>query len=374
MLSGQLAHLLGQDVGLTPELVEINVAPELREGILDARFIQSRSIAHYYYMVRTAHGWQHADGRCRGWVIRGECAHVKELNMETGVVQSNARVLALIDEIEDAEIADSIRGDLTETWVYEFPVGGKNVVGVSSKGVENGCRELAKQGEAIREMDVKVEYEDDREARFVAQAGRYAISPDGKEVLLDVAIRAKRQSKWETRRNGDVVPDDNWYEKGITKAARNAKLALMPDSVVALIITEAKKQGRTRAVNAPQDRRQVQAPRHPMAQPEPEPDGVEDVPASPSGLLNAIAKAHGNAVMFQAKGIMAHLYGVDDFLKLKTADHKDYVEKLKVWLLEPDHEHTPADAPDGSVICGRCGLKADGPPVEPSGEQAGLPV
>lgn len=94
-------------------------------------------------------------------------------------------------------------------------------------------------------------------------------------------------------------------------------------------------------------------------------------PTSPSALLNAIGDAHGIPVMLQAKGVMKHLYGVDDFLSLKKADHIDYIKKLRVWLEEPGHQHVEQYMADGvTLICERCGVAAV--PVEPSGEQSPL--
>ena len=89
-------------------------------------------------------------------------------------------------------------------------------------------------------------------------------------------------------------------------------------------------------------------------------------------LLNAIGDAHGIPVMLQAKGVMKHLYGVEDFLSLKKADHTDYIAKLRVWLEEPNHEHVEQYLADGvTLICERCGVAAV-PAEAPSGEQAPL--
>jgi len=91
---------------------------------------------------------------------------------------------------------------------------------------------------------------------------------------------------------------------------------------------------------------------------DPEPPAT---PTSPSALLNAIGEAHGIPVMLQAKGIMKPLYGVEDFLSLKKADHTDYIKKLTVWLEEPEHEHieqyTAGDQP--VLVCERCGVSLE---------------
>lgn len=255
-LNERLAHALGQRNAL--DLVH----ESLREAILEDRPVASGTRPRNYWMVRTRSGWQHADLGCEGWLFGGKCRHVEDLTVETSLVPATPNVLAMIDEIEDSEIVAAISSQVTKAWVYEFPMGGQTVRGLSATGVEEAARELGKHGEAIREMDVRIEYEDENEARFVAQAGRYAISHDGKEVLLDVAIRAKRQSKRIKLRSGGWQEDDSWYEKGVTKAVRNAKLALLPEMAKTQILAAAITAGRVRQVDAPQrQQRQQPAPK-----------------------------------------------------------------------------------------------------------------
>lgn len=225
-------------------------------GILEARILPSRSDpGKDYLMVRTAGGWHHVDASCDAWAVTGRCYHVERLNMEDNG-EDTGTALVLIERAEDTAIVARISGQITTDWVYRFQVGGKEVTGLSVDGVEAAARECAKMGEAIREIDVRCEFEDDKEARFVARAGRYAVNPEGGEVLLDVAIRAKRQPKYMKRRDGPEQFDEFWYEKGVTKAVRNAKEALLPESVKAEIMAKAEDSGRVQRVGGPQ-----QAPR-----------------------------------------------------------------------------------------------------------------
>lgn len=228
-----------------------------QEGVLEERCVASRSDPEREYrMVRTAHGWQHADSGCDSWAIRGWCRHVKELNAMNDY--ESQRALVTIDSLDDTAIIAAVSGQITKDWVYSFKQSGQLVEGLSIDGVEAAARESAKQGEAIRELDARLEYEDEHEARFVARAGRYAVMADGTERLLDVAIRAKRQSKLikltaDTAKKKGLAPDASiedefWYEKGIAKAARNAKEALLSEEVKSYIIAEARKAERVRRV------------------------------------------------------------------------------------------------------------------------------
>lgn len=230
----------------------------MEDAVIEECLVESTSEpGKWYRLIRTKNGWQHYDTDCMGSLMYDTCHHIKEKNMETGIVPASGQALALIEEAEDADIIAAIGGKIVETWVYTFQQGGSTVVGISSKGVEAAARELAKEGEAIREIDCVLTFEDENEARFLAKAGRYAVHADGREILLDVAVRGKRVQKVMRLQNGGTRPDDSWYEKGITKAVRNAKLALLPESVQSLIIAQAATNGRQRTVGP---RQQVQAP------------------------------------------------------------------------------------------------------------------
>lgn len=290
---------------------------DLRDGVIEEDLVESESEpGKWYRLIRTASGWQHYDTEC--WpALRGDsCKHVERKNMESGLIPATGTALALIEEAEDRDIIEAIGGKIVETWVYTFQQGGNTVVGISSKGVEAAARELAKEGEAIREIDCVLTFEDESEARFLAKAGRYAVHADGREILLDVAVRGKRVSKVMRLQNGGTRQDESWYEKGITKAVRNAKLALLPESVQSYIIAEAGKQGRSRNLGP---RQAVQQPRQPAA-----------VPARASTPAPAPSA---------------------------------------------DCEHVAAfDEKSALMVCGKCGLVLEEPPPSPPRQQAGLPV
>jgi hypothetical protein len=105
---------------------------------------------------------------------------------------------------------------------------GENVTGVTARGVQDAARALSTQGEAIRVLDVRLEREDDTDAYFIATAARFAIAPDGREIETDRTIRAKRQPKQMTLRDGGKKFNRFWFEIGVTKASRNAAEALLP--------------------------------------------------------------------------------------------------------------------------------------------------
>ena len=186
--------------------------------------------------------WDHVDATCMGFTINGSCRHTAALEAfmaedtaESRAITVQVNPLALLDEVDIDKVMAS-KFDPSPQHIYSFRVKGQLVEGVSIDGVRDAARALATQGEAIREIEVRMDSQTDREAYFIAKAGRYAISPDGKEILMDTAIRAKRQPKWGKVANPQRgAPTeyfiDAWYEIGIAKAVRNATEALLPESL-----------------------------------------------------------------------------------------------------------------------------------------------
>ena len=228
------------------------------------------------------------------------------------IVVSNP--LALMGDVT----LESVQKDFAPVreWRYSFPQKGTTVEGLSADGVQDGVRQMARQGEAIRTLDVRLEKDTDKEAFFIAHAARYAISPDGKEILLDSTIRAKRVPKFDA----DGAFNKFWFEHGVTKAARNAEEALMPEALKQWMITQAR--GLTvpqRSQAAPQ--RPVQAPPRPRpAPPQPDPDAIPfDPPAEllTEGQQKAI-EANGRMLAWTTSQLAAN---IEEFLQEGFADH-----------------------------------------------------
>ena len=200
-----------------------------------------------YVMFQSLSGrWFHTDTRCRGWVERGSCHHVTDLegdtkvNKETAALVIQSNPLSLIGEVTTADVLKRLQP--VGEWRYSFRRKGQEIEGISADGVRDGIREMARQGEAIRTLEVRLEKDDENEAYFIARAARFAIAADGSEVLLDTTIRGKRISKLEARADGNgTYFNDAWFEHGVTKASRNAEEALMPEALKQWMLAEAKK-------------------------------------------------------------------------------------------------------------------------------------
>lgn len=171
----------------------------------------------------------------------------------------------LLVEYDAAALSAGVDPQIAAKWAYDLPGTG---VGVGVRGVEEGVRLLASQGEIIRVDECLLTYSDDREAHFLATASRYVIGPEGQEIKLDSVRRGKRVLKFDKRADGRGEYEVKaWYELGIVKASRNAALALMPSNVKSALLkagldaaAELKRGSPARPVQRPQ------APR-PAAQP-----------------------------------------------------------------------------------------------------------
>lgn len=143
----------------------------------------------------------------------------------------------LFDREDDQQILARMQGAALREMVYAFPQGRDTIHGISVAGADECKRELARMGEVIREDDCRIESETPDEARFVAKASRWSVSLDGRpQVMLDTSVEFKRQEKYITFRSGDQGPDDSWYEKGASKAMRNAVLKLIPQALKQALI------------------------------------------------------------------------------------------------------------------------------------------
>ncbi len=149
----------------------------------------------------------------------------------------------LMDKLDDDLIIQELEGRLPDILTYHFQDKGQEIWGISKAGVDEAKGELAKQGEVIREMEVTY-VDKDIEAMFNVKAGRYAISKDGREVLLDTAFGFKRQPK----KTPKGYENPFWYEQGAIKACRNASMRLIPKSIQQAVIEYAKKNKKVKEV------------------------------------------------------------------------------------------------------------------------------
>jgi hypothetical protein len=149
----------------------------------------------------------------------------------------------IMDALDDELIIAELEGRMPEVLTYHFTDKGQEVWGLSKAGVDEATGELAKQGEVIREIELDFT-DGENEAFFKVKAGRFVISKNGQEILLDTKFGTKRQSKKTVKGNDNSF----WYEQGSIKACRNASMRLIPKTIVQAVIENAKQKGKVKEV------------------------------------------------------------------------------------------------------------------------------
>jgi len=162
---------------------------------------------------------------------------------ENKLVPREKNVFEIMDRWDDELILKELSGQEMDIYVYQIPdkETGRTITQLSKAGIDAVAREMALQGEVIREESCEVHREPDA-YEFTAKASRHLVNSDGREVLLDSRLGFKRQPKKVEMykksgkgvafdRSGNPVKElvDNpfFFEQGAIKAARNATKRLI---------------------------------------------------------------------------------------------------------------------------------------------------
>lgn len=164
----------------------------------------------------------------------------------TDIVKRGDDPFSLMDTLDDKAIIAELEGRVVDTWVYHFSQDKQDIWGLSKVGVDAACREMAKLGEVIREIEVNfvVDPSSDGYFLFTAKAARFVVNKDGQEIELDSAIGTKRQANHHPKGGLNKF----WFEQGSMKALRNARQRLISEDVRAKIMALAKKKGKIKDV------------------------------------------------------------------------------------------------------------------------------
>lgn len=139
---------------------------------------------------------------------------VANLNDLTGEHYDQAR--GIVEKTDEALVEAEIRGEVITQFVYKFPSGGRDVIGLTYAGV----REIAKRvGRiAVEDMDIQSH----PESYIVVCRAK---NLDNEVTMMGVA----EQSKFLVRRDGKKDTDPFALQKASSKAQRNAIRALIPE-------------------------------------------------------------------------------------------------------------------------------------------------
>jgi len=147
----------------------------------------------------------------------------------------------IMDREDERLIVEEIIGKMLDTYVYEIEIEkGKKVYGLSVAGVADACRYISQRGEFIRIEDPPQIICDDDGCLANVIAKRYIRSVDGSFVCADAALGTKYEPRVKLRRDGTPWTDRFYREVAVSKAERNAKLKLIPETVKIMVINKYK--------------------------------------------------------------------------------------------------------------------------------------
>lgn len=129
----------------------------------------------------------------------------------------------VMDALDEQQIVSELKGHVIEQYFYEFPQGGRQVVGISWAGIKYIARKLSDQGHGISIEDLKIN----------EKADYYEVIA----VSMDVNTKEKRygaaqQAKTMLLKDNTIKDDPFALQKAISKAQRNAIRNFIPEVAI----------------------------------------------------------------------------------------------------------------------------------------------
>jgi hypothetical protein len=193
--------------------------------------------------------------------IEGTATPVPEHGRELIVRDAGSSIFVALDRHDEEMVVAEIKGELLQTMAYEFSVGGKPARGLSYAGVNSAVRLMNARGigriSCPKEPKPEFEAVTDEEGDPAWQCMVYAED----QLVGGGAWGLATQKKFMRKRDGSEVADPFSKTKALSKAQRNAKLALIPEGLKAEIIA-ALTSAQIQRVAAPTEQAPRELPAH----------------------------------------------------------------------------------------------------------------
>ena len=176
---------------------------------------------------------------------------MSDKDKSTSLAHVEESVFAIMDALDDDLVIAEIEKRVVDTWVYHFPAKeGPEMWGLSKKGVDQALEELEKQGLCFEEdfCSVVLDPSNSDYLLFSAKVNKYRYDRNLNRIHLGSLTGYKRQWTKEKRKDGSIVTDRFYFEKGCAKALRNAKSRAISVELESKIIAFAKEQGKIKNV------------------------------------------------------------------------------------------------------------------------------
>jgi len=178
----------------------------------------------------------------------------KSLDDQNKIVTAQDPYLAM-DASDDDQILAEIEGKaalVADKWVYVFMQGGKPVKGLSWVGTKNMVYYLRRKKQLNLSVEEITYEEDPSDKDYVLFRAKV------RDLVSNaVSFGVKRQGLKMQLKDGTKVLDPFWYEKGFSKAKRNAFQDFLPTDVIAEWIDKWVKEGKFEKVRGQQNERAV---------------------------------------------------------------------------------------------------------------------
>lgn len=203
----------------------------------------------------------------------------------TSPVSPDVRIAIASEMADDKMIESEMMGEVLPHFVYQFNQDGKTISGLSVKGVSETVRRLNRDTKSGYKIHLKPEFmKVERDVEYNGQKG-VEVSVFAEDLITgNSAWGIKFEPYYKTGRNGKY---DNTFavEKALSKAERNAKRKLIPETaavkMIEKMIAESKGANVVR-IEAPKYTQSVVKPAAPKA-------------STPEELYNTITKAIAQA-------------------------------------------------------------------------------
>lgn len=176
------------------------------------------------------------------------------------VVSEETAPFQVMDFADDEQILAEVQGKgaaIAEEWIYSFrQKDGKEVTGLSWLGTKNAAYWFRRKKMAdLFITDLTVE-EDPTDPEYKLVKASCEDKINGGKMW-----GVKRQWTKMKLRDGSTVVDPFWYEKGTSKAQRNAMQSMMPADWITKLIKEWTSLGKIKSLEAPHKKEYIESKR-----------------------------------------------------------------------------------------------------------------
>ncbi len=150
----------------------------------------------------------------------------------------NLSIVVASELADDAMIEQDMMGVVAPFWVYKFQQDGKEVVGLSTKGVNEIVRRLGQSAKYNCKIRLNPQYIVKEEKEYDGEKG-IEVSVYAEDLITgNSAWGVKFEAYTKKKRDGSTYKNTFAVEKALSKAERNAKKKLISEALAVVMIQQ----------------------------------------------------------------------------------------------------------------------------------------